>query len=192
MTHPKFTGKVNSKYTGKTFEVLEKEVQYPDIAKNWEVARRSPGVRIIFVKGNKILLTKEYRVELGGYDYRLPGGKVFDSFNKYKIVLKSGEDILPYALNAAKKEALEETGLIVSDIKHLHTTAPGATVVWDLYYFIVTEFEENPEGQQLEHGEIIKPEYFSFEQVKKMCLEGKIKEDRTVGVLLKFLLNQER
>jgi len=31
----------------------------------------------------KILLSREYRSELDRYDYRLPGGKVFDTLAEY-------------------------------------------------------------------------------------------------------------
>ncbi len=43
----------------------------------FETAVRSPGVRLIIVKDNQMLITKEFRGELDDYDYRLPGGKVF-------------------------------------------------------------------------------------------------------------------
>lgn len=49
-------------------------VQHND--KGWERVVRAPGVRIILDDQNsgKILLTREFRHELDGYDYRLPGG----------------------------------------------------------------------------------------------------------------------
>ena len=50
------------------------DVQHND--KGWERVVRAPGVRIIFDDQNSgtILLTREFRHELDGYDYRLPGG----------------------------------------------------------------------------------------------------------------------
>ncbi|MDR2541506.1 MAG: hypothetical protein LBD11_07285 [Candidatus Peribacteria bacterium] len=59
---------------------------------------------------------------------------------------------------------------------------------WDLYYFLVNTFEENEQGQELEDGEDITVERRSREEVKTLCIQGDIREERTVGVLLKFLL----
>lgn len=63
---------------------------------------------------NKILLTKEYRKELKGVDYRLPGGKVFDTLAEYN---KNKKNIKKYALIAAKRECEEEVGLVPQDPK---------------------------------------------------------------------------
>jgi len=57
----------------------------------------------------------------------------------------------------------------------------------DLYYFIVDQFTANEQGQELEADEDITIERKTREEVKKLCLSGAIKEDRTVGVLLRLL-----
>ena len=49
-----------------------------------EIVRRPPGVRLLIVKEGNVLLTKEYRHEADGYDFRLPGGKVFESLRDFK------------------------------------------------------------------------------------------------------------
>jgi 8-oxo-dGTP pyrophosphatase MutT (NUDIX family) len=72
----------------------------------FEIARRSPGVRLIICDKDKILLSKEFRKELKGYDYRLPGGKVFDTLKEYN---KNKKNIKKYTLVAAKNECEEET-----------------------------------------------------------------------------------
>ena len=148
---------------------------------------RAGGKRGIIVKDNSILITKEYRTELDDYDYRLPGGKVFDTLEDYKNAIKNDSDLLECAIHAAKKECIEETGLIADQLDLFKISKAGATVEWDLYYFITYNPVENENGQMLEAGEIIKPDWYSFEEVRQLCLDGKIKEDRTLGVLLTFL-----
>jgi 8-oxo-dGTP pyrophosphatase MutT (NUDIX family) len=64
---------------------------------------------LLITKGNSILLTKERRQEHNAYDYRLPGGKVFDTLAAFNEKLAQGEDIFTYAEIAAKKECKEET-----------------------------------------------------------------------------------
>ena len=126
---------------------------------------------------------------MNDYDFRLPGGKVFDTLKEYKEVLSNKADIMSLSLEAAKKESIEETGIILKNVKHASTSKAGLTVEWDLHYFISTEFEKNPKGQELEEEEIIEVQWKTFDEVRKMCLDGSIKEDRTAAFLLRFLEN---
>lgn len=113
---------------------------------------------------------------------------MFDCIRDYKRALDGKRDILIYAVEAARKECLEETGIIAKSVRHIHTARSGASVFWDMYYFLVDEFDEGKAGQNLEDGEIIYSEWKTFGETVEMCMNGEIKEDRTVGVLLRFLL----
>ncbi len=175
-------------FEGKTFEIIKKNFISGEKSSNIEIARRAPGVRLIIIKDSKMLITREFRFELNAYDYRLPGGKVFDSLKEYKEALAKDSDILKHATKAAKKECLEETGLIAKNISHYLTSSAGLTVQWDLFYFIVDDFEENEKGQQLGFSEEIYVEWKTFDEVKDMCLNGNIGEYRSVGVILSYLL----
>lgn len=115
---------------------------------------------------------------------------MFDTLKEYKKALKRSENIFGYAIEAAKRECFEETGLITKKIRHIHTTTSGATVIWDLFYFVIDEFKKCKNGQNLENDEVVRLKWKTFEEVKQMCLSKEIKEDRTVGVLLRFLLAQ--
>ena len=174
-------------YEGKIFEVVKQPMNVGSKIIEFETVRRAPGTRIIIVKDNKILITKEYRTELNNYDYRLPGGKVFDTLKEYKNSLKNNTNMLESAITAAKKECLEETGLIVNNLELIKISKCGATIIWDMYYFLAKDFKDSKTGQTLEDGEIITVNWYSFEQAKQLCLNNKISEDRTLGVLLAFL-----
>lgn len=171
-------------FSGKIFEIIHQEKKFKDKVKVFEIARRSPGVRLIIVKNNKMLITKEFRTEHGDYDYRLPGGKVFDTLKEYSEKIKKHEDLMRYATTAAKNECLQETGLDPIKIDFYQITKAGATVEWDLYYFIITDFKQG--SQNLEEGEDITVEWKTFDEVRDLCIANKIKEDRTVGVLLRY------
>lgn len=173
-------------YSGKIIEVALQPMVLGDKNITFEYARRAPGVRLIIVKDDKMLISREYRTELETYDYRLPGGKVFDKlaqYNKYK-----SQDILPFARRSAKLECLEETGLIAKNIRHFKTTKAGSTIIWDLIYFIVDDFASSPDGQELGFGEDIDTAWYSFDEVKELCRIGDISEARTLGVLFQFFL----
>lgn len=176
-------------YKGKIFEIVKRPMKVGNKVVEFEIARRPPGVRLIIIKNSKILLTKEFRYELEEYDYRLPGGKVFNTMEAYSQAIRKNEDMLKHALAAAKKECEEETGLIPTKMRHFQTSQAGATIIWDLFYFIVEDFTGSKKA--LEHGEIIQPEWKTFKEAKELCLNGKIKEDRTIGILLKFLMREK-
>ncbi|HEV7448979.1 MAG TPA: NUDIX hydrolase [Candidatus Paceibacterota bacterium] len=172
-------------HKGKIIEVFQTEVIQNGRTKTFEFARRSPGTRLIIIDGDKILLTKEFRHEVNGYDYRLPGGKVYDSLDEYNAALEGGVDINEAAKAAAIKEAREEVGIEPKDLTFFHKSVCGATVIWDLFYFVVKDFTKT--GQNLENGEDITLELVSTDEAKAMCLDGRVSEERSALVLLRYL-----
>ncbi len=152
---------------------------------------RPPGTRLIIVSPeNKILITKEFRQETGNFDLRLPGGKVCDSLEEYNELRKNSADMLKAAEAGAKKEALEEAGIVVKSLEFITKATAGATVEWDLYYFLVTDYEEHPAGQSLEHGEDISITWMDFDEIKESIKKGHMQEWRSVGVLLGDVIPQ--
>ena len=174
-------------FQGKIVEVVHQPMKIGDKSVSFEAARRSPGTRLIIVDTRKkqIILTKEFRTELNDYDYRLPGGKVFDSLNEYNDFLASGKDILEPAVERAKIEAKEETGIVANNARHIHTSVNGATVTWDLLYFVIDDWKRGK--QQLEAGEDISVEWFDFAEASEIALSGAMHEDRSAAVLLRWL-----
>jgi 8-oxo-dGTP pyrophosphatase MutT (NUDIX family) len=172
-------------HKGRMIEVVQKEVERNGIKKTLEFARRSPGVRLILPRGDEILLTKEFRHELNAYDYRLPGGKVYDSLEEYNAALLAGVDIAEAAKKAAIKEAAEEAGAVIEKVSFLHKSICGGSVVWDLFYFVADGFTQK--AQQLEEGEDITVAAVTREEARRMCLDGRMSEERSALVLLRYL-----
>ena len=143
-------------YRGKMFEVVTWEGK-PGVM--FEAAVRAPGVRLIIETekdANKaLLMTREIRREAGGVDYRLPGGKVFDSLEEFDNHRDSGSDISEAAQTAAEKEGYEEAGISGGTYKFLETTTAGASVEWDLHYFKVTDAQIGDQNlEEHEQGDI--------------------------------------
>ncbi len=172
-------------YKGKITAIEQEHVQIKNKKKIFEKAFRSPGVRAIIDNGKEILLSKEYRHELGGFDWRLPGGKVFDTLTEY--LLHKEKDILPYAEQATIQECKEEIGITVRNPKYFDKTSPGATIEWILYYFVITEFEGKHENQYTEEGEQTRPKWISYETIKAWCMNKTIQEEATAIQLLRYL-----
>ena len=173
-------------FSGRVGEVIHTDL--PD-GRFFERYRRPPGTRLIIISpDNKILVTKEYRHENNGYDLRLPGGKVRDSPTEYNELLASDVDFNQAVIDAAKREALEETGLVVNNLELITVANAGATVEWDLHYFLTRDYEVDPLGQQLKGGEDIEIAWLSLDEIVEAIENGEMSEWRSVGVLLGLVI----
>ena len=77
-----------------------------NIKKWYERAVRPPWVRLILTNTeDKYILTKEFRHEQWGFDYRLPGWKVVDSLDEYLQIRYDEENLIHAVYEAAKIEA---------------------------------------------------------------------------------------
>ena len=168
----------------KIIEVVHQLVKICNQEFVFEIAKRSPGVRLILCDKDKILLTKEFRKELKWFDYRLPGGKVFNTLAEYN---KNKKNIKKYALVAAKHECEEETWLIPQDPKLYYISTAWATIERDLYYYIVRKFRRHTKWQQLEAGEYIDVEWKTKKEILALIKKWEMHEDRSVWVLLRYL-----
>lgn len=156
----------------------------------FEIARRAPGVRLIIhdAANGKILLTKEYRHELAEWDYRLPGGKVFDSLDEYEAHRASGDDIEAAARTKAIEEAKQEAGVEIAELELYKKSVLGATVEWDLFVYATTDWQLSVEGQELEVGEKIEADnWVTYDEARAMILGGSMQEERIALVLLQWL-----
>lgn len=171
-------------YRGKLFQVISRSKESSFMTEDadgkshevkkkltFELVRRPPGIRAIIVKDGRLLLNKEYRYELEDWDYRLPGGKVFDSIEEFEHaggaceesgseyaggVGRKGEneedgeagkadDLIREAAYAKlAEEILEEADINVEEFRLFGISRCGLTVEWDLYYFVVDKFEVLP------------------------------------------------
>lgn len=177
-------------YRGRVFEIVHQPMRVGDVHRVFEFARRAPGVRIILrdISRSAILITREYRHELGRIDLRLPGGKVFDSLEEYSSAREEGRSDEALAIDAARREAAEEVGYELRNPLHLRVSHCGATVVWDLHFVLCTVFAESGDGPTLEPGEQISHEWWPEERVIDGCLSGAISEERSAATLLRLLI----
>jgi ADP-ribose pyrophosphatase len=161
------------------------------IADKWfERAVRPPGVRLVLKNTEgKLLVTREHRFEHDDFDYRLPGGKVFDDLDSYLKVRNDEEKLKAAVITAAKLEAKEEAG--VDTMKNLqidHVSKAWATVEWDLYYvsWIITElWEQTLTGDEWEHWvEIL---FLDEWEMLKLIKSWAMKEDRSIAMMMKYL-----
>lgn len=175
-------------YRGRLIEIVHQQVLEASGSKTFEIARRGPGTRIlVFAPSRGILLAREYRHELAGYDVRLPGGKVFDSLAEYEAARNVGADLAALAMEAATRELSEETGYCAKSLLPLGVSKCGATITWDLHYFLCTEFSEPPGSFESDPDEGISVSWAGIDEVTAMCLDGRISEDRSGMQILRCI-----
>lgn len=178
-------------FQGKMIEIVHEIVSSNGKEIVLEHGRRAPGVRLIIeTPDGGFIITKEERYGIG-MDYRLPGGKVFDSlvdYNNFLQKAKNTESILEKAKETVVREGMEEAGIKPLEMELFHISRCGGSFDWDLYYFIVKKYEEV--GQHPEEHEKIEVIKISRDKLKDLALSGKIQEDRSVAVILKYLNKQ--
>ncbi len=163
-------------YRGKLFQVINRTkentflVDGKEITKNltFELVRRPPGVRALIVQGDKLMLNREYRYELDDWDYRLPGGKVFDKLEQFEKALANDN------IESSVDEKLKD---------------------WTLYYFLVDKFKILPsfyeKDKQKSEYEYIQHVWVNFDDVMDLFLNDKISEDRSAAMILKYILRKK-
>ncbi len=185
-------------YRARLFDIMTHDVEFfGGERKTFQYARRSPGVRVLAEQNGKFLITAEWRTEISGWDFRLPGGKCFENTEEYADYLKKfGKDFLPEkGIDSAVLELKEECGLTLKkeDVKHFATSKCGATVDWDLYYYF-TELTDtsNDYSHTSPEGERTLSLWLLPEEVLNLCFNGSISEDRTAATLMRFFLNSKK
>lgn len=191
------------KYEGKLFQIVDRSktaqirMDGTTIEKEivWELASRPPGVRALIMRENSILLNREYRYELDAWDYRLPGGKVFDTLKEYKQCADSSE-LEEKIYRQLRTELREEADIDVHDAAFLRVDSLGFRIQWDLYYFLVRDFEILPSFYSQDYRkskyEFIEHRWVSPEESIQICLNGQMRESRSAYTLMWFLLQGDK
>lgn len=157
-------------YEGKVVKVFKDSVELSTGKKSFrEVVKHSGGVVILAVKGDKILLVKQFRYPLKEVMFELPAGK-----------LEIGED--PF--EAAKRELEEETGYCANKWTPLGYvyTSPGYSDE-KLYLYKAEDLEFT--HCHPDEGEIIEAFEYKFEDVLKMVDNGEINDAKTLCALFR-------
>jgi 8-oxo-dGTP pyrophosphatase MutT (NUDIX family) len=125
---------------------------------------------------------------MGIYDYRLPGGKVIDALAEYLDIIQWAQDIMPYVFDAARREWSEEVGIQEAIYTFFAKSTAWSTIERDLYYCLATDAVITK--QQLEDGEYISHQSYTYEEVLQMILTWAISEDRSANMLLKYMYSK--
>jgi ADP-ribose pyrophosphatase len=168
-----------------SYRVLEKQVLYDGKKvrlelhriENEETGRRSqrevcahPGAVVVLplLAGDKVMLIRNRRYTVGETLLELPAG-----------TLEKGED----PMNCAGRELVEETGLMAKRLKPIgwFYTSPGI-LSEKIYAFAAYDVEQSVSA--LEEGEEIELNPVMFHEAVAMCLDGRIRDGKTIATIL--------
>ena len=164
----------NAKYVfkGILFDVYQYEQKMFDGSfTTFDKITRLPSVNMIAItSSNKIMLVNEEQPGRGKY-ISLPGGMVERNETH---------------LEAAKKELLEELGMISDNWILYKEINFGDKIDWPVYYYIAKNCKKIQE-QKLEAGERIKPLEASFDDFIKITCDEKFKNQQFSQIIFKML-----
>lgn len=143
---------------------------------NREIVRHPGGVGIVVIDENRMIyMVRQYRIPYDDILLEIPAGK-----------LDTGED----TLDAAKRELSEETGLIAENWRFMGCFYPSVGFCDEnLRLYMATELtvgEVHPDDDEFLN--VVK---MPLDDVVRMCVDGTIKDGKTVAAVLKaeYLMN---
>ena len=162
------------KYSGKVFDLIVDEIEYPSGNKSVREVASHPGGAVVvpLLPNDNVMLVRQFRYPIHDFVYELPAGK-----------LNPGED----PLACAQRELEEETGYTAGHLTSLTAlyTTPGFCNE-RLYLYLGTDLKKSSRGQQLEEGEAtLTVEVFPLQRILHMIEHREIVDGKTIcGILL--------
>lgn len=168
--------KISSKeiFKGRILNVYCDEVLLPNGHKSTrELIRHCKASAVLaFDDSNNVILEKQFRYPYNDVLVEIPAGKA-----------DKEED----PLITAKRELLEETGFEADDITLLGEYYPSVAYTDEVIYLYEARSLKKKE-QHLDADESLSYYFVSFDEFKKMILDGKIKDGKTLAALTYYLL----
>jgi ADP-ribose pyrophosphatase YjhB (NUDIX family) len=140
-------------FRGEIYDVYQwPQKMFDGSTKTFEMLKRVDTVQIIAVKDGKIVVILEEQPHKEKF-YGVPGGRV---------------DMGEGTLEAAKRELLEETGMVFGDFELVDIAQPMSNIEWFVYTYVATGFQSQGE-KELDNGERNEVFEMSYDEVLKLA-----------------------
>ncbi len=161
-------------FRGITYDVYQwEQEQFDGTYKTFETLKRKPGVQIITIIDNKILLLREEQPHKGKF-ISVPGG------------CADFDDEMP--LDVAKRELIEETGIEAKEFILWHKQEFGARIEWNSYYYIAKGCSKVCKPK-LDCGEKIEEYLVTFEEFVNETQQDDFRNKYLQILIMKMLNN---
>lgn len=163
------------KFDGVIFDVYQWEQKmYDGSTETFERLKRTNTVNVIAVSGDKIFITHQEQPDLPPF-YSFIGGR---------------QDHGETPEETAKRELLEEAGMVAESMELFHTVEPYNKIDWTVYTYIAKECTQ-VQDQQLDAGEKITIKTISFDKLMDMARNASLREKEFTLLALRMQLIQE-
>lgn len=153
-------------------QVYKVRVDFGTVAKDIFVTDYGERVGLVVDGPDGILLTRQYRHLIDRVSWEIPGGKV-----------DKGEDLD----EAARRECLEETGILCHELKHLLMFHPGLDTLYNPTHLFHTQiFERKPALELVHSDEVCGQEWVPLEKCISMISSQTIVDSLSVIALLSY------
>lgn len=175
--NPPSTGPREVVYKNQYQQIYRVRAQFQGYHKDYYVNDYGQRTGVVIQRNDEVLFVRQYRFLVNEVAWEIPGGKV-----------EAGET--PDA--AAKREALEESGLECRNLKPLLYVHPGLDTFQNpTYLFHTDEFEQVAEAKT-DPREIQSQDWVPLDEAIEMVFAGKIIDSITVAALFAVKLQKEK
>ena len=160
-------------YNGKVVKLYVDDVKCPNnnLSKR-EIIKHNGGVCILAIIDNKVILEKQYRYAYDEVLYELPAGKLEKNENPYDAALREFEEETGYKANT------------LIDYGKMYPTCGYSNEI--IYMYVAKDIIKTK--RHLDEDEFIEIEYVNLEEVVDMIKKGIIKDAKTICLISKYIL----
>lgn len=160
-------------YNGKVVKLYVDDVKCPNnnLSKR-EIIKHNGGVCILAIIDNKVILEKQYRYAYDEVLYELPAGKLEVNENPYDAALREFEEETGYKANT------------LIDYGKMYPTCGYSNEI--IYMYVAKDIIKTK--RHLDEDEFIEIEYVNLEEVVDMINKGIIKDAKTICLISKYIL----
>lgn len=146
-------------------------VWFEGFTKEYVVAEYGPRVASLVVRGEKVLLVRQYRLLLDNLSWEIPGGAP-----------DTGESLE----EAARRECLEESGVLCGKFSKLIKYHPSLDVIANPTTVFFTDDILEVKAIKPQMDEVVQVSWLSLAQCLKMIKSGEIADALTLIALLSY------
>lgn len=167
--------KSNLLYDGKIIKLRVDDALLPDGRPcKREYVEHPGGAAVLFVRGGKVLLVRQFRYAYGEELLEIPAGK-----------LEAGED----PALAAARELEEETGFRAEKMEHMFTLYPTPGYTNEKIY-IYRALAAESGSVRPDDGEFVDSLFLPLCEAKAMIGRGEIRDAKTIAAITAYLLGE--